>query len=335
MSKIKVSLLFGVNAVGASACSNMQHKENQSNQPDVLSSHIDTTINPANDFFDYANGRWLKNNPIPDDQKSWGIASLVQEDLYKRLKTINEDAATKPNGAISQKIASFWKSGMDTASIDKNGINPIKPELAMIDNIKTKEDVLKVVAALKKEGVDAMFQSNVAQDDMNSDKMAFILSQGGLGLPNRDYYFNTDERTTKIREAYPVHIEKMFTLSGLASASDAKAISGNLMQLETALAKASRKLEDLRDPYKNYHKYAIGDLKKLAADIDWNTWLSLMNVKGEDSVIVGQPEFYTAMNGILNTESVDVLKNYLKWCLLNTTASYLSSDIEKENFSFY
>src|ERR1700748_2048458 len=312
MQKIKVSLLLSVIALCAAACNSAKQKE-MADSSDILSSHIDTTVNPANDFFDYANGRWLKNNPIPDDQKSWGIASLVQEDLYKRLRTINENAVAKPDGAISQKIAAFWKSGMDSIAIDKNGINPIKPELALIDNIKTKQDVLKAVASLKKEGVDALFGSNVAQDDMNSDKMAFILSQGGLGLPNRDYYFNTDDRTTKIREAYPAHIEKMFVTAGLASATDAKAISESIMRLETALAKDSRKLEDLRDPYKNYHKYAIGDLKKLAADIDWSNQLAMMDVKGEDSVIVGQPEFYTAMNNILKTESVEAWKNYLKW----------------------
>jgi putative endopeptidase len=334
MSRVKVSLLFGTIAVMAGACSNNQGKSTGS-QPDILATNLDTTINPANDFFEYANGGWLKKNPIPDDHKSWGIAYLVQEDLYGRLKTINEQAVAKPEGAISKKIASFWKSGMDSVTIDKNGIDPIKPELSMIDAIQSKEDILKVVADLKKKGIEVMFNDYVAQDDMNSEKMAFILSQGGLGLPNRDYYFNTDERTKKIREAYPVHIEKMFTLSKLASATDAKAISANVMRLETALAKASRKLEDLRDPYKNYNKYTVADLKKLTSDINWNVWLPLINVKGIDTVIVGQPEFFTAMNATLNMESVDVWKSYLKWCLLNGTADYLSADLEKTNFEFY
>jgi putative endopeptidase len=335
MSKIKLSLMCGAMAVSAAACSSNQHKDQAEKQPDILAANIDTTVNPANDFFDYANGRWLKNNPIPDDQKSWGIAYLVKDDLYKRLKNINEEAAAKPNGVISQKIAAFWKSGMDTVTINKTGIGPLKVELDLIDNIKTKEDVLKVVAALKHEGIDAMFNSYVAQDDKNSERMAFILAQGGLGLPNRDYYFNTDERTSKIRAAYPVHIEKMFTLSGLANAADAKAVSTNIMMLETTLAKASRKLEDLRDPYKNYNKFAVGDLQKLTADINWKTLLPMMKIQGEDSVIVGQPEFFTAMNVALNTIGVDVWKNYLKWCLLNTTASYLNSSVEDENFDFY
>lgn len=334
MSRVKVSLLFGTIAVMAGACSNNQGKST-GNQPDILATNLDTTINPANDFFEYANGGWLKKNPIPDDHKSWGIAYLVQEDLYERLKTINEKAVEKPEGAIAKKIASFWISGMDTSLIDKNGIVPIKPELTEIDAIQNKEDILKVVADLKKKGIEVMFNDYVAQDDMNSEKMAFILSQGGLGLPNRDYYFNNDERTKKIREAYPAHIEKMFTLSKLATATDAKAISANVMRLETALAKASRKLEDLRDPYKNYNKYTVTDLKKLTSDINWNVWLPLINVKGIDTVIVGQPEFFTAMNATLNTESVDVWKSYLKWCLLNGTADYLSADLEKANFEFY
>ncbi|KAA5536267.1 M13 family metallopeptidase [Taibaiella lutea] len=334
MLSVKKSLYLGLVAIGAASCSNNQNQSHEGKK-DILVSNMDTTVNPANDFFEYANGGWLKNNPIPDDQKSWGIAHLVDEDLYERKKVINEDALKKPNDATSQKIANFWKSGMDTVAINKNGIEPLRPELNEIDAIQTKADVLKVVADLKKKGIEAMFDDGVAQDEMNSEKMVFNLGQGGLGLPNRDYYFNNDERTKKIREAYPAHIEKMFMLAGLASAGNSKQISNDIMKLETTLAKASRKLEDLRDPYKNYNKYAVSNLKSITPDIDWNSWLPLLNVKGIDTVIVGQPEFFKAVNAALKTESIDTWKNYLKWCLLNSTASYLNADIENANFAFY
>lgn len=334
MLSVKKSLYLGMFAVGLASCADNQSKE-QKGGKDILVANMDTTVNPANDFFDFANGGWLKHNPIPDDQKSWGIAHLVDEDLYERKRIINEDAIRNPKDATSQKIAAFWKSGMDTVSINKNGIAPLKPELAAIDAIQTKEDILKVVAELKKKGIDVMFDDAVVQDEMNSEKMVFNLSQGGLGLPNRDYYFNNDERTKAIRDAYPLHIEKMFTLSGLASAADAKLISNDIMKLETTLAKASRKLEDLRDPYKNYNKYAVVNLKTMTPDIDWNTWLPLLDIKGVDTVIVGQPEFFKAMNTALKTESINTWKNYLKWCLLNSTASYLNADIENANFAFY
>lgn len=225
---------------------------------------------------------------------------------------------------------------MDSTGIDKQGISAIQPELQMIDKIKTKEDVLAVVAALNKKGIGAMFGNYIGQDDMNSEKMAVILSQGGLGLPNRDYYFNTDERTQKIRDAYPGHIERMFNLSALAPLSETKAKSEHIMRLETRLAKASRKLEDLRDPYKNYNKFAVADLKKkLTADIDWQKWLPMTGINNLDTVIVGQPEFFKELNAALVSESVDVWKDYLKWCLLNETAAYLNSELEQANFDFY
>jgi putative endopeptidase len=308
---------------------------NQVSDGDILRANIDSTVKPANDFFDYANGGWIKNNPIPDEQQAWGIANLVKEDLYKRLKTINEMAVEKPEGAISKKIAAFWKSGMDSAAINKAGLTSLQPELQMIDQIKTKADVLKAVAELEKRGVPAMFSAGIGQDDMNSEKMALMLGQGGLGLPNRDYYFNNDSRTKSIREAYPKHIERMLNLGAFAKLDESKAKSENIMRLETRLAKASRKLEDLRDPYKNYNKYAIADLNKLTPGIDWKAMLAAMDIHNLDTVIVGQPEFLREMNAALNTESIDVWKDYLKWCLINNMAGFLGTELDEANFAFY
>lgn len=336
MIKKHLPLLCGAIALVLASCNN-KSTDTTGNIPkgDILKANLDTTVNPANDFFEYANGGWIKNNPIPDEQKSWGIAYLVQEDLYGRLRTINEDAVKNPSGAIAQKIAAFWKSGMDSVAINKQGLMALKPELQMIDNIKTKEDVLRVVAELNKKGINSMFSSYIGQDDMNSDKMALVLSQGGLGLPNRDYYFNTDERTKKIRDAYPKHIERMFNLSAFAPLSETKAKSEGIMRLETRLAKASRKLEDLRDPYKNYNKYAVADLKKITPGIDWQILLPLMNIKNLDTVIVGQPEFFKEVNAALATEHIEIWKDYLKWCLLNNMSPYLNAELEEANFSFY
>jgi putative endopeptidase len=336
MIKKSLSLLCGSLAFVLASCNNKPSDTTEDiPKGDILKANLDTTVNPANDFFDYANGGWIKNNPIPDEQKSWGIAYLVQEDLYGRLRTINEEAVKKPSGTVSEKIAAFWKSGMDSVSINKQGLAALKPELQLIDAIKTKEDILKAVAELDKKGINSMFSSYIGQDDMNSEKMALMLSQGGLGLPNRDYYFNTDERTKKIRDAYPKHIERMFNLSAFAPLSETKDKSEGIMRLETRLAKASRKLEDLRDPYKNYNKYAVADLKKITPGIDWQTLLPMMNIKGLDTVIVGQPEFFKEVNAALATENIEVWKDYLKWCLLNNMASYLNAELEEANFSFY
>ncbi|PSK91024.1 M13 family metallopeptidase [Taibaiella chishuiensis] len=300
--------------------------------PDILAANLDTTVNPAQDFFDYANGGWIKSNPIPDEQKSWGIAYLVQEDLYNRLKTINEQALKQADNAIAKKIAAFWSSGMDTVALKQQGVEQLQPEMQLIDNIKTKEDVLNVIAQLNRKGFSPLFNGYVAQDDMNSEKMAFNLHQGGLGLPNRDYYFNTDERTRKIREAYPAHIETMLGLAGIA---DGKNKSAAIFKLETSLAKVSRKLEDLRDPYKNYNKYAVSGLQKLTADIDWKKWLTEAGINNLDTVIVGQPEFFTAINNALKTESIDTWKDYLKWQVIRSTAPFLNPQLEDARFDFY
>lgn len=336
MVKQSLLVLCGATALLTAACNTPGGEEKVKEHVDILQANLDTTINPADDFFEYANGGWIKNNPIPDEEKSWGIAYLVQEDLFDRLRSINEKAVAAPDNAIARKIAAFWKSGMDSANINKKGMTAIAPELDMIDKIQTKEDVLSVVAAFSSKGIGSMFGNYIGQDDMNSEKMALMLMQGGLGLPNRDYYFNTDERTRKIREAYPGHIERMFNLAALAPLAETKEKSAQIMRLETRLAKASRKLEDLRDPYKNYNKFAVADLKKkLTPDIDWQQWLLLNGIEKLDTVIVGQPEFFKELNAALVTEPIAVWKDYLKWCLVNELAPYLSSELEEANFSFY
>jgi len=333
MQKTLIPALAAVTILAS--CGGQDTKTGAAPGPDILAAHLDTTISPATDFFSYANGGWIKANPIPDEYSSWGIAYLVQEDLYKRLETINKKAAEKPEGSTAKKIAAFWKSGMDTNAINKDGIAPLKALLTAIDGISDQAGLLDMAAMLNKKGVNVMMGTYVGQDAMNSEKMTFYLSQGGLGLPNRDYYFNTDERTAKIRAAYPGHISRMLMLTGLSQA-DADAKAAAIVRLETRLAKASRKLEDLRDPYKNYNKFAVGDIKtKLTPQIDWASWLKKIDVNGLDTLIVGQPEFLKELNATLQSEKTDTWKDYLKWQLISSYASYLSKDLEQEHFAFY
>jgi len=179
-----------------------QHTE-QKATPDFLISNIDSTVSPASDFFEYANGGWIKSHPIPSDQSSWGIGYLVQEDIYLRLKAINEKAAsqTNPPGSIAQKIGDFWFSGMDTAGIEKQGLTPLLPQLDIIRKISTKDEFLDLSADLGRIGVDLLMGGGVYQDEKKSDQMALHLSQGGIGLPDRDYYFNTDAKSVQVRKA--------------------------------------------------------------------------------------------------------------------------------------
>ncbi|WP_242917648.1 M13 family metallopeptidase [Pontibacter liquoris] len=305
-------------------------------KPDLISSNRDTTIAPGDDFFTYANGTWIKNHPIPASESSWSIGKGVQEEMYGRLRTISENAAKgkAAAGTNEQKIGDFYHTGMDTVAIEKQGLQPLKPELDRIDAMKTPADVQAVIAQLKPYGVTTPAGAFVEQDAKNSEKMALYLWQSGLGLPNRDYYFNTDSRTANIRKEYVQHVAKMFELMG-QDAATAKQNSARVMKLETAMAKASRKLADLRDPYANYNKMSVAELNKLTPGIDWKNWLAQMHINQVDSVIVGQPEFYKEAGKLISNASLDEWKAYLKWHLVHAYADNLSKPFDQENFRFY
>src|SRR5262245_40487898 len=219
---------------------------------DFLAANMDRSVNPGDDFFAYANGGWLKAHPIPASESGWGIGNVVREELYVNVRKINEDAA-KANAAAGtdqQKIGDFWATAMDEAKAEQLGITPLKAELDRIDAIKTPKDALDVAFALRPLGVSAFFGVFVGQDEKNSDEMSVHLYQDGLGLPDRDYYFNTEAGVAKTRTEYVAHVARMLQLLGRQGEKSA----ANILAFETALAKRSRKLEDLRDPQKNSKK---------------------------------------------------------------------------------
>lgn len=334
-SCMNIRLLYGTTIVAFLffACNNTQTKSVE--KPDALRSHLDTTVRPGDDFFEYANGGWIKNNPIPADETNWGIGELVQEELYERLLKINEEALKKNSkSGADQRIGDFWFSAMDSTGIEKNGLSPLQQELNAIANMATKEDVMAQTARMHDYGAEVFYSEGVSQDPKRSDVQAYIMNQGGLGLPNRDYYFKTDARTAKIRALYPQFIATIFKQTGIAEAEASKKADA-ILKLETELAKASRKLEDLRDPYANYHKYAIIQLRSLAPGIDWPKHLGQMGVKHVDSVIVGQPEFYRALDKVIAATDMQTLKDYMTFMLINTYAEYLSKPFADANFDFY
>ena len=314
------------------ACNQPLHK---GEKEDVLAAHLDTTISPKDDFFSYANNGWIKNNPIPADETAWGVGELVQKELYAKLRKINEDAlARNDQKGTGKQIGDFWYSAMDTVSIEKNGVEPLRDELNKIAAMKNKDDVMTQAVHMHTYGSNVFFDEGVAQDPKHSDVWAYNMTQGGLGLPNRDYYFNTDERTAKIRAEYPAFVSSIFRLMGASDKeSDIKAAS--IVALETTLAKSSRKLEDLRDPYTNYHKIAIKNLGSISPGIEWPKYLGLMGVKYVDSVIVGQPEFYAALGKVISGTDMQTLKDYMSFHLVVTFAGYLSEPFAAANFNFY
>ena len=300
---------------------------------DPLVTNRDTLVNPADDFFKYANGGWFKNNPIPSTEQSNGIFRTIADTINNQIKQICEKSAqdeSAEKGSNKQKIGDFYASGMDTIAINKAGISPLKSEFAKIDAIKDVPSLVTSIAHLHTIGASPAFSFYLGQDDKISTKYALFLGQGGLGLGNRDYYFNTDEQTVKIRTEYVKHLQAMLKLIGQKEAS-----ATSIMKLETDLAKASRKLEDLRDPIKNYNKMTVASLGKITPNINWNSMFPVLGVAKADSVIVGQPEFYKALNTFVKSYSIEDWKTYLKWDLVNSYAAYLNSDIEKQNFKFY
>ena len=302
---------------------------------DILVTNIDTTVKPGDDFFMYANGGWIKKTPIPGAESGWGIGNLVREENYSRLKKINEDAVASKSasGTINQKIGDFWTSAMDTVAINKVGLAPLKFDLDKITAIKNTDDLLKISAELQTKGVECLFNNYVAQDDKNSEAMIFKLDQGGLGMPNRDYYFNTDQRTTTVREAYKAYLIKTFLQLGMTDA-EAHLNASQVFNLELKLAKESRKLADLRDPYKNYNKMSVKEIGALTPAINWNEFAKNIGVEKLDTVIVGQPEFYTALNNELKLSPIEVWKSYLKFHLIAASAPYLDSTTFNNNFTY-
>ena len=302
---------------------------------DPLATNRDTTVSPSDDFFLYANGGWFKKNPIPDSERSNGIFRTIQDTINAQVKSICENAAKKtnaPKGSNEQKIGSFYASGMDTIAIEKAGLTPLAEPLKRIDAITDASSLMTTIGYLHTLGTNPAFAFGVNQDDKISTNYALIFYQGGLGMGNRDYYFNTDKETVTIRTEYVKYIEELAKLSGSATAAqDAAAI----MQLETGLAKASRKLEALRDPIKNYNKMGVAQFSAATPDINWMQVLPSLGIAKADTLIVGQPEFFAALNDMVKSYPVENWKKYLKFNLINSNAPYLNKSIGDQNFHFY
>jgi putative endopeptidase len=302
-----------------------------------LDQFVDRSVSPRDDFFHFAVGKWLKAHPIPPSEKSWGIYQVVQDETYARVVTLNHEAAKAkdaPAGSNQQKIGDFWTAGMDTATNAKQGFTPIAAEFDRIAAVHDTPGLLGAIAHLQYIGVGAMFSPFVSQDEKDSDKNVLHLYQGGLGLPNRDYYFDTDKRATMIRAEYLKHIARMFHLLGDDTARSASN-AATVMALETELARASRKLEDLRDPQKNYNAMSLDKVTELTPSIHWREFLEQGQISGIDNVVVGQPEFFQQVEKSLGAQSIDAWKIYLRWQLAHSFAAEAGGRFDDEDFHFF
>jgi putative endopeptidase len=267
---------------------------------------MDTTVKPGDDFFSYASGAWMKKTEIPASETGWGSFYTLHDDNQKNIHKILDELTqlNNPAGSKEQKVADFYTSGMDTAAIEKLGYEPVKPLLAKIDAVKDYKQLLDLSAEGFKDGDGFLFGLYVGPDDKISTKNAVSFSQAGLGLPNRDYYFKTDSNSVKIRKAYVKYIAKLFTLTGVDTASAAKQ-ANDILKLETQIANSHSTPVELRDPVKNYNKFAVSAFQTQIPDIDLKNVLGKMGIK-TDTVLVGQPKYYVALDGLLKSQPIEV-----------------------------
>ncbi|MBW8327309.1 MAG: M13 family metallopeptidase [Prolixibacteraceae bacterium] len=317
--------------MGSMACKQEIPKSKSINLAD-----LDTTVSPAADFDNYANGGWKKRFPIPDEKSRFGSFDLLADSGELQVQTlITEIASQKQDpGTIGQKIADFYNTGMDTAKIERDGLAPVQPILDQIAAIQTKEEVMKVVADLHAQGIYPMFSFFADADQKNSERVVAYLYQGGLGMPDRDYYMKEDERSKEIQAAYQLFLQKMFVLTG-ADETTAQAHATTVYDLEKRMAAASMTLLEQRDPHQVYHKMDLAGIQKISSEINWTAHFAGIGLQNPGEFIVGQPVFIAELGKLLNTVSVDNWKIYLKWQVLESTAAYLSKPFVDQNFEFY
>lgn len=338
--KLVHTLLVGSSLVAMASCQNTTTKtttETKSERKLLDPANMDTTVRPGDNFFMYANGAWLKTNPIPASETRWGSFNELQENNYKALHQLLDEAASKKDakaGSNDQKVGDFYRTGMDSAAADKAGITPLNPILARIDAIKDPAGLMNEIELEQTQGIGPLFAFYVSPDDKHVTQEICQFAQGGLGMPDRDYYFNKDPRTTKIRDAYQQYQVKLMTLMGEDS-NTAKKDAADIYKLETALAGASMTRVEMRDPYKLYNKYNLESLNKMTPNIDWKAMFTNLKVSGQDSCIVGMPKFFVEVSKQLKATPIDVWKKYLKFHLVNDMAPYLGSNLDNAHFDFY
>jgi len=298
--------------------------------------NLDQTVVPGNDFDTYANGGWKKLNPLPADRGRFGSFDKLAEEAEKQVNDLVKStaAANNPKGSVPDKIATLFNMGMDTVKIEQQGLESLASYLKEIDQIGTPDEVQQAIIRFHQYGLSPLFGIYGSADARNSSMVIAQLTQSGMGMPDRDYYLNDDPRSTDLRAKYVGYMTTMFKLMGNDEATSA----GNaqkVMALETQLAKASMTRLERRDPNKTYNKLTTAELVTLSPAFNWNRYFADLGVGDPGSINVNQPIFVKEISNMLKSVPVEDWKVYLKWNLINETASYLSSNFEQASFDFY
>ena len=298
-------------------------------------SAIDKTADPCTDFYQYSCGNWVKNNPIPADQVRWGrfneLADRNNYLLYADLKA----AADAPKSPLQKKYGDYFAACMNVEEVDKLGAKPVQPELEAIAQLKSAKDLAAFnVQSFERFAGGGFFRVGVQQDQKDSKQQIAGTGQGGLTLPDRDYYLTDDDRSKKIREQYVDHVTKMFVLLGDTQEQAVKE-AADVMRIETALAKGSMGRVEMRDPAKRYHIMTVAEVQQLSPDYDWKLYLDGIGFGSVPSLNVSSPGYVKTVNSVLETEKLDAIKSYLRWHAVHGAAPLLSKPFEQENFAFF
>lgn len=297
--------------------------------------NMDVNVKPGDDFYQYANGAWIKNNPVPPSKTRWSTFAVLAEEASNSLKGLLDDAAKHPEkNRLNQMVGGFYASAMDSAAIEKLGYMPIKGELDRLGKISSLNEVIDEIATMRVTGIASpLFGFFVGQDSKKVTEYIPQFGQGGTTLPDRDYYLKNDARSTNIRKEYVSYITDMFKLTGVNEATAAKN-ADDILALETQLANAQMSRVEMRDPQKLYNKYLVEDFTKSTSTINWRDLMSKMKVNNQDSIIVSNPTFLKIADSLLPVTPVSTWKTYLQWYVIKNAATYLSNDFVERSFQF-
>jgi len=303
--------------------------------PAIELSNMDTSINPAEDFFRYANNNWMKNNPIPDEYPTYGAFTEIDQNNELLIQEIIDEVskdANAPQGSMAQKIRDFYNAGMDTVAIDERGYTELIPYFKMINSLKDKADLAKLLGTLHSDGIGGFFYAGGSTDPKNAEMVIMHLYQGGLSLTDRDDYLV--EETQEMRDKYVEHVAKMFELTG-TPAEEAAQKAQNILALETELAKNSMSRVERRDPDRTYNKRSFAELQASTPNFKWASYFKAAGAPDFDTLNVGMPDFIANFDKVITNTDLNTIKDYLRWKVIHGSASMLSSDLDTENFNFY